>query len=302
MTRWRLVADIGGTNLRIARAESDGTLRNEVSKPLDACAALEVELKNFAAKSEPRSLADVAIAAAGPPDPNRIILTNRNFIVDAGAIGRALGNVPVQLYNDLQAVALALPWLGDDAFAPLLKPERPLSGPRLVVNIGTGFGGALLVPVNGGWHAVACEPGHMTIRESGVLNTRIPASPLSIEDAISGMTINDGAASARIWQRERITPHAETFGPNDSRQFVTAFSSLLGEVCGNLVLACGAWGGDHLIGSVASQWCANADTGAFASAFRAKGPMSARMAHVAVSRIRASLPSLTGLAHAGLPK
>lgn len=296
MTSWRLLADIGGTNLRMARASDHGRLSDVVSTPLADSASILDELEKFADGSGRSSLAGLAIAAAGPVEGRHVALTNRQLIVDADAISAAFGGVPVSLFNDLQAVALALPWLASSDLRSILGPSDALAGPRLAINVGTGFGASLLAPAGGGWHAIACEPGHMTLLDglpAAGFDVRLSAT---VEDLISGKTLNDPVASARYWNRPLPASGRDAFGPQDSASFVTDFSALLGHVCGNLVLACGAWGGVYLIGSVAKQWCAHADVKAFLAGFQLKGPMTSRMSRVPVYEICAPHPALTGLA------
>jgi glucokinase len=70
---------------------------------------------------------------------------------------------------------------------------------------------------------------------------------------------------------------------------------MLGAVCGNLVLATGAWGGVYLCGSVVKAWLNAGATVPFHTAMCAKGAMCARMARVPVYEIAARYPALTGL-------
>jgi len=299
MNRWWLVADIGGTNLRIARAGPSQLLSDIVSKPLIDGTELLDELRSFVGRFDADAIDGLAIAAAGPVDGQRITLTNRPLVVDADAISSAFGDIPVKLMNDLQAVALSLPWLNSNQSSPFLEVEVPLAGPQLVVNIGTGFGAAILVPTKrkNEWEAVACEPGHMTFPVSFSPSDANQQEFRTIEDYLSGRTLGSATASQLVWHRTLPMPHDQMFGPSESPQFVRAFTELVGHVCGNLVLACGAWGGVFLTGSVVSRWSRCADMDVFAEAFRQKGPMSRRMSRVPVNEICVDNPALIGLAH-----
>jgi glucokinase len=299
MSRWRLVADIGGTNLRLARAGPSALLSDIVSKPLKDGTELLDELRSFVCRFDADAIDGLVIAAAGPVDGQRIVLTNRPLVVDADVIGSAFGDIPVILMNDLQAVALSLPWLERNQVSPLIEVEASLAGPQLVVNIGTGFGAAILVPTKrkNEWEAVACEPGHMTFPLGFSPGDANLQEVRTIEDYLSGRTLCSVTASERVWHRTPQMPRGQMFGPRENPEFVRAFTELVGHVCGNLVLACGAWGGVFLSGSVVSRWRRRADIDLFAKAFRQKGPMSQRMSRVPVNEICVDNPALIGLAH-----
>jgi len=130
MSNWRLIADIGGSTLRMACAGAKETVSAVTSKRLSAQVDLVGELRAFAAVKG-GSVTGVAIAAAGPVEGQRIALTNRHLVIDAAEIGAAFG-APVDLYNDLQAAALALPWLSGDEVRPLFQAENAIEGPRLI--------------------------------------------------------------------------------------------------------------------------------------------------------------------------
>ena len=312
MTGWRIVCDVGGTNVRYARCAADRSLSDVVARPLsdspDCGVALLDDLRAYRDRfPDGAMLNDAVIAAAGPIDQGVVRLTNRDQVISADATSRVLGGVPVSLLNDLEAVALSLPWLPETGLRPIFAPLAPLRGPRLVVNIGTGFGGALLFATAAGWHAVACEPGHMTCPA--------PAEPaidmssrrmfMSVEDMLSGAALRTPQTIARKWNLalpagfpdDATDLLAHYASAPDGAKFIRLFSALLGRICGDLVLACGAWGGVHLSGSVASAWFRHGDLEEFLAAFIDKGPMAARMSRVELHQIIEPFPALIGLCH-----
>jgi len=82
---------------------------------------------------------------------------------------------------------------------------------------------------------------------------------------------------------------------------VALFSSLLGRIAGDLVLATGAWGGLYFCGGVLDSWDRWIDADRLLRHLRDKGPMEAAMAAVPVHRIAVANPALIGLAQASLP-
>ncbi|HMN37902.1 MAG TPA: glucokinase [Hyphomicrobium sp.] len=299
MTGWRIVCDAGGTNLRCARSDAPSHLADLMVVAPDNVAGIEDALEVYAARfADLEALEGIAIAAAGPVEDGRVRLTNRDIVIDKARVSRGFANKPVALLNDLEAAAWSLPVLRSSDLAPILERTGPLGGPRLVVNVGTGFGGALLVRTANAWHAIACEPGHMKLAHPWQGGTHI----VSVEDVISGLTLSDPGRRQKYWGHVRSSfpvSGGALFSALKAGEapadFVSAFSRLLGQVCGDLVLACGAWGGVYLCGSVAAAWSGAGGTVQFQSAFEDKGPMARRMRRVPVFRITAANPVLTGL-------
>lgn len=306
MTGWRIVCDVGGTNVRTARCDNDGQLTSIVAAPIDKTRGLTEVLHTFADEfDDVERLSGIAIAAAGPIDGRVVRLTNRDLVIDSDVISSSFSGRPVAVINDLEAVAWSLPYLAATDTRPILQVTAPLTGPRLVLNVGTGFGGALLLNVPGGWHSVACEPGHMrlSIGPDGTPTSGRADDGPSIEDVLSGAALKDSHRLAKYWHSEMTTECisrtsdmiAMIASRSGSPSFVQDYSKMLGQVSGDLVLACGAWGGVYFCGSVATAWCRLADLTAFNDAFLAKGPMANRMARVAVQEIVAPYPALLGL-------
>jgi glucokinase len=285
MKGWRIVCDVGGTNIRIARSDGLKQLTHLQQEATERCTALPEALQQYWLQFDDReSLVGAAIAAAGPVEAGSVTLTNRPLTIEREAVSAGLGGRPVELFNDLEATAYAVPLLTAEDLLPVVPVSNSTAGPRLVVNVGTGFGAALLVQTATGWQAVATEAGHMTLgtceQRSSIERTALGA--LSVEDRISGLALS--------------TATSLSF---DRRIFSPAFGELFGAVCGNLVLATGAWGGVALCGSVAAAWCRTGEFASFTAAFRDKGRMSKRMDRVLVSGIVLSHPALIGLTTVG---
>jgi glucokinase len=286
MRGWRLVCDVGGTNIRIARCEGPNQLINVSVQPTTLCSSLQDALLAYCrAFDDLDKFLGAAIAAAGPVEAGRVTLTNSHMTIERDAIMAGIGGRPVALLNDLEATAYALPLLSADDILPLIVASNPKAGPRLVVNVGTGFGAALLLQTTSGWQSIATEAGHMTLEASdptGVIKSSV-SDTVTVEDRLSGLAL--------------CTTPDPSFRKS---HFSSAFGELFGAVCGNLVLATGAWGGVYLCGSVASAWCRLNDLSSFSAAFQNKGQMSDQMARVQVSEILLPYPALTGLTTIGL--
>jgi glucokinase len=306
-----LVGDVGGTNARFALSDGPGRLRDfhnyrveDYPSITDALTAFLVEVGMGGRAS--RSLTAVRIAAAGPIDENdSVSLTNAPWRFSEADISRVTG-VPARLFNDLEAVALALPHFSDAEFAPFGGSiADPLGGNRLTVNVGTGFGVAAAVATAGSWSSIACEGGHMTFAARTAAEEALLPHLQSIEDVLSGdglghlYKIVGGPQAPDTPPSEISASTVLSRFANDpaARDAIMIFSDILARICGDLVLAHGAWGGVFLTGSVALAWARIADQARFRDIFASKGKMARRMKRVPTRLIVAPQPALLGLSY-----
>jgi len=315
---WRLLADIGGTNIRfgltrpVQPADAAREITNLQSWPCDGFRDFDVALRAYLDDLEATDMrfASAAIAAAGPSAPDSISLTNRDWTITADGLRRALGpNIETHLLNDLEAVAYALPFLPSDAidWSDDRRPPLPLAGRRLALNVGTGFGSAAILATGDGWTCCPAESGHMHLgianMQERALLTAFSGDVVMVEDVLSG----DGAS--RLWQAVSATavqaigstPVDISFdfaatGPSMA-ETRAIFSTFLARTAGNLVLASAAWDGVYLCGSVATAWAKHADRDAFRRTFAGTSKMQKRLADAPIGLIRHPFPALVGLAN-----
>ena len=322
MTERRLIADVGGTNVRFACVPArspeavripgpDNRPENIRVYPTAAYPAFEAALAAYVAEVGPDiRFSSAVIAAAGPVEDGRIDLTNASWQISAAALRQALGNaVDVELLNDLEAVAHALPHLAGsdlDSITPGLPPPQ---SPRrmLAVNVGTGFGSAVIINRDGQWMSCPSESGHMRLDARDQADLAVfSAAGLTfptVEDFLSGrglLALHRAIAAMRQPAGQTIgADHQVTFGAPDpvSRQTLACFTNFLARTCSNLTLASAAWDGVFLCGSVAKAWAEQADRDAFVADFVGGGPMQAKLAGTPIAIITSDEPALAGLAH-----
>jgi glucokinase len=302
-----LVGDVGGTNARFALSDDRGKVRDMESFRVAAFATCEDAVRAYIGtlgKRAPTSFRGASFAAAGPVAENgTITLTNAPWHLAPDNLRDAIGGGAVRLFNDLEAVALALPHLPPTDYSDIGPPiADPLSGNLLALNVGTGLGAAYAVTIQGEWTAVASEAGHMTFSARTPQEISLLASADSFEDLLSGPGLsrltsailqasptNSGASTSDIFK-----PDVQDPGIRDT---CLVFTDLLARLAGDLVLAGGAWGGVYLTGSVVSAWAKSANTKEFRRIFAAKGKMQSRMQHVPTRLITATTPALFGLSY-----
>jgi len=131
----RLIADIGGTNARFALTSAGGPVGPTTVMQVRAHATFADALAAYVAATGSR-FHEAALAAAGPRDGDAIRLTNAGWTIDPAGVRMVAPKAAVAVFNDLEAVAFALPHLRTDdvdvlaAGAPPAVPApRPLISP-----------------------------------------------------------------------------------------------------------------------------------------------------------------------------
>ncbi len=308
MSGFRILADVGGSNVRFSRSYAPGELSAlrtysaaEFPSFYDALGAYLDETGG------PVGCSAVAMGVAGPVDDGAVELTNSPWTIEAARIETMMSaGGSVSLVNDLQAVALALPHLGAEDLSPIGEAKRDPAHGRtmLALNVGTGFGAAAAVWTGRRWIALAGESGHMTLGARSERELILFQDADSIEDRLSGRGVpalhaglsalagrpgEEEANCAEIFARAGADPLAD--------ELIALFSRLLGRVAGDLALAAAAWGGVYLCGGVVKGWAAAGGGAGFRDEFEAKGLMSRRMANVYSGVVIRSEVALFGLSH-----
>ncbi|MEX5729078.1 glucokinase [Rhodovulum iodosum] len=302
-----LVADIGGTNTRVALAEGPELLPGSVCRYRNADhAGLAPLLAAYLAAQGAPALSGGCFALAGPVRDGVGRLTNLDWTLDEAELRRALALPHVTLLNDLQAQGHALDHLAPDACVPVIDAPVQPGAPRLVVGVGTGFNAAPVYATGAGLHVPACEAGHVNLPvddAEGQEMARFVAGAdgfAAVEDVLSGRGleavhawVTRGDAAPRRSAAEII---AEAADSPEARAALTLFAHMLGRVTGNLGLTFLPFGGLYLTGGVARAVTPHLEPCGFTRAFRAKGRFSRLLHDIAVFTVEDDFAALTGCA------
>ena len=255
MTAPRLIADIGGTNSRLALSDQGEILPGSAQRfRNDRHADFAEILHRYCARLD-TAPADAVIAAAGPAADGAITLTNRDWTVSSTSLKALFGFRHVVLLNDLAAMGHALPAIADDIQRVF---EAPAQGTQqLVVGMGTGFNVcAIGRDGQGGRVPLQAEMGHCALPGDilAALNGAFGAGATpAIEDVFSGRgllrvanalfdtDLHDSRAAIG-WLAGR---------PAASARFAELYGTCLGRLVRFLTLAFLPRGGIFFAGSVA---------------------------------------------------
>jgi glucokinase len=278
-----LLADIGGTSARFAVLDADRL------GPIDCAAvsghpSIESAVAAFLDK-QASPIAHAILGIAGPVAGGRCLTTNSRWIADGNKLRAAFGFASVDLVNDFETIARALPHLRADDVRPLTGGEAVAGEPMAVIGPGTGLGMAALLCDGSIPTLVATEGGHATLaganpREDAVIaHLRGRFGHASAERALSGPGLeNLYAAIAAIdqvapAQRDavEITRLALDRRCATSLAAVDMFCAMLGTVAGNLALTFRARGGIFIAGGIVPRLVDHLAQSEFRARFVAKG-------------------------------
>jgi glucokinase len=310
-----LVADIGGTNGRLAIAsqeEAGGevSLAHLQSFENDQFESLEVLLMQYLDGIPDAPPEQACLAVAGPNDGRRGYMINRDWKINADVIEASCGLRRVQLVNDFAALAAAVPSLAADDLSTVHAGEAG-DGPCAVIGPGTGFGVAQLVArADDTPLVISTEGGHMALAPGNTLEQELWGYLQSRVDYVCVESVLSGRGLVRLhgFLSERtdepaqemtaseITAHALAGSDSCCQASVQLFLGILGGAVADIVLAQGATGGVYLGGGMLPRITALIPESELVPRFLAKGPLQAYLSKIPVHLITTEHVALKGAA------
>ena len=299
-----LVADVGGSTTRVALAAPGGRPEQIVRFENDDVSGVADALARYlgGVGVRPRR---AAIAVAGPIGADEIALTNRSWRFRREELCAQFGFERLDVLNDFEAVACALPLLIPDELFALGHPAVPGPGAKLALGPGTGLGVAGLIPSGAGWIVVPTEGGHMSFGPAADDEIEVfralgnGSLNVSAETAVSGRGIerlyralNPGRAPLAA----RDVVAAAHAGEAGALRTIDMFVRLFGRFAGDVALVFKAFGGVYIAGGIARRFGALFDSAVFRTAFEAHPPYVAVLQATPTFLVTCVEPGLVGCA------
>ncbi len=310
---YSLVADIGGTNSRVAMARGGEVLHASIRRFANArYPGPEAVLRAYLAGHDGPAPQAACLAIAGAlehgPAGEAAHMTNLDWHLSAASLRQATGARRVRLLNDLQAQGHALAQLPADALQPVLPgapaPALPRAAPRLVVGLGTGFNASPVHPLAGQTLVPAAEAGHAQLSLIGAQEQAL-GQHLADENGlvrIESLLSGPGLARAHGF----FAPGAATLGPAEvvraaghdraAEAALRIFVRILGRVVADLALIHLPLAGIYLTGGVARALAPFLESHDFANSFHGHATLSRLLRQIPVALIRDDYAALTGCA------
>jgi glucokinase len=308
-----IVADIGGTNTRVALADGRAVRAQSVRKYANAeFPGIEPVLRRYMAEIGVDDVDGTCVAAAGPVRNGVATMTNLAWVIDGAALAKATRAEQVAVLNDLQAQGHALGSIAPQHLRVLIPGKEEAHAAKLVVGLGTGMNAAPVHETPWGRVVAASECGHITMpvrtAEDFALAQFIEGHGAQahgfagVEEVLAGRGLARlyGFVTARAGAEVEKTPAevmaALTEGDAAATEAARLYVHVLGQELGNLALVHLPFGGIYLIGGVARAMTPWMERFGLAAAFRDKGRFSDFMGNFAVSVIEDDYAALTGCA------
>jgi glucokinase len=295
-----LASDVGGTKTLM------GLYRPGAERPAPAVVreyatpdfnSLDDIVQTFLEETGASDIDAACIGVAGPVTGLVARLTNVPWLADASLLAERLDDRPVQLVNDLEAMANAVPVLEPDELAVLQGGVAVPTGNAALIAAGTGLGEALLHNVNGRFLPSPSEGGHAdfaarTPRELALVqelsrihgrvdNERVISGPGLVNVFQFTHGSQDPGTACREIGRD-VDPHelpaaiSKAAIEGRCRRCAEAFQMFIeayGAEAGNLALRTVATAGLYIGGGIAPKILPALEDGRFMAAFRDKEPM-----------------------------
>ena len=305
-----LVADVGGTNIRMALAAADGLHHQQAWRCADfetIGAALRQFLNTAPEVAHPKR---AAIAVACPAEDDWIDITNQRWSFSIEELRQELELEELQVINDFTALAASIPRL-EPQDTQIIKAGQAVEHAAIaVLGPGTGLGVSGLIWSAGRWVPLSAEGGHSTLgatnehewsvyeilsRDFGrVSNERVLSGP-GLVNLYRALCEIAGQSPADVSPAEVVA--GATANPEGlEAEAIKMFSGWLGTTASDLVLFLGARGGVYLGGGVVPKMIDVFDHRHFVERFLDKGRLRDYVEPVPVHLILNTQIALVGAA------
>lgn len=283
--QYALVGDIGGTNARLAVCElSTGEVSNPITYPTSDYDSLELVMRDYCSKFNGK-IDFACIAIACPVTDDWVSMTNHHWAFSISEMKHNLGLSELKVINDFTAVAFAIPQLKADERIQIGGKDPVEGKPIAIYGAGTGLGVAQLVNIEGFWHSIPGEGGHVDLapctpeEDELIQYLRAIFGRVSAERCLSGQGIENiyqfvasqNPSALPNLEAKQIAQQALDASNQDCVRTLQLFSILMGRFGGNLALTSGAFGGVYIAGGIVPRFIEFFIDSGFREAFEDKG-------------------------------
>jgi glucokinase len=282
----KFVADVGGTNIRVARVTESGVadIKKYMCKDF---ASIDLAIAQYFEDMPQFQFSQGCIAIACPVLGDLVEMTNHSWAFSQAALKVQLRLENLYVINDFTAVAHSLPVLNAEQVVQIGE-GTPIDGGNIAVfGPGTGLGVEHITMTSSGWQTLDGEGGHVDfapVDETDVIVWRHLQQQFgraSAEEVMSGrglyniytaLASNEGV-EARFTEPAQITQAALDGSCDLALATLTQFCRIMGSFAGNLALNMATTGGIFIGGGIANRFPEFIQHSDFRARFEAKGQM-----------------------------
>lgn len=304
-----LVADIGGTNIRLGIADDTGDINAlTVFQCREYPSLADVLRKYIADNNLTGQSINACLAIACPVDNDLISMTNLPWEFSKSAIKEELNFNKLLLINDYTAIAHSVPFLTNDQKVQIGKGDVVAGRPISICGPGTGLGVANVVPNGESWISLSGEGGHVDFApvddvEQHILNFLLKKyAHVSYEQLLSGLGIEQiyqalcdfHGETPEAYSAKDITGKAIDGTCSRCVEAFEQFCKTLGSFAGNLALTLGSFSGVYIAGGIVPRFIEFLKNSDFRARFEEKGRLSSFNQNIPTYVITESQPGILG--------
>lgn len=310
-----LVADIGGTNIRLAITSANNRLTDIQTYRCEKFSGLLQVIDQYMTEKQLKGQkVNACLAIACPVDNDLISMTNLPWKFSQHELKQQLNLNSLCLINDYTAIAMAIPFLSNEQKVQIGSGESTADKAISVCGPGTGLGVATLVPMGNKWHCLSGEGGHVDFAPVDEVEIKIlqylqeRKGRVSYEQLLSGYGLeqiyqaltslngwkNNHSAEADKLSAEQITARAIASTCPVCYQALSVFCGVLGSFAGNLALTANSLGGVYIAGGIVPRFIEFVQQSDFRGRFDTKGRLSSLTQQTPTYVISEKQPGLLG--------
>ena len=300
-----LLADVGGTNTRLAIAEGTNVKTETIRRYENSLfRSLEEILNHYRSDISFKKIATMCFAIAGPVKKDQVKISNINWTIKKENLQKIVNVQQAHIINDLQAHAYSLLTLKKSELRHIYgKTHLDKSKRMLVCGIGTGCNMAITIPTQSGIVIPPSEAGHVRLPVRNASEKKIADFIVKkngfpeVEQVLSGKgmaLIN----SIFFPNKPRSSLDVINNGTSDTeaRHVIDVFAGFAGSYFGDLALITLPEGGIFLAGGLAKAVSPYLKENNFGEAFCDKGRFADWNKNMAIYLINDDYAALKGCA------
>jgi len=310
-----LVADIGGTNIRLAITEHNNITGIITYQCADFPSLIDVIRRYIEEKQLTDASINACLAIACPTDDDLISMTNLPWQFSQKELKEELELNKLMLINDYTAIAMAIPMLTDQQKVKIGGGEAVANKPIAVCGPGTGLGVANLIPIENNWHCLSGEGGHTDFAPVDELDIQILQYLKTFKKRVSYEQLLSGYGLEQIYQALLAIKNEDSSAISEAKltakdistqaldgscalcqQALAQFCKVLGSFAGNLALTTASLGGVYIAGGIVPRFINYVQKSEFRARFETKGRMCHLNQQTPTYVITESQPGLIGAA------
>jgi glucokinase len=316
-----ILADIGGTNTRVALADGVVVRKDSIRKFANAeFNGIDAVLARYMTQEGLTGIDQACVAGAGPVQDGAVVMTNlfdehkQPWIIDAARVQRATHASKVAILNDLQAQGQALGYIAPENLVNVIEGPVVANGSMLVVGLGTGVNAAPVHNTPAGRVVPPSECGHVNMPVRGaedlalmqfvetMLRGQGEPAHAGVEEVLAGRGLaNLHAFAATVAGQDVSRTSAEVLtalGQGDpvARHAAQLYTRILGQMLADLALIHLPYGGIYLIGGMSRAMTPHFAKYGLTSVFREPRRVDLLVNDFSVTVVEDDFAALTGCA------